>query len=268
MSNLIDSFPKFSFCVEVSADFAEFTSKKDERTSYQVPTSGALRGMLESVFWKPAIRYIVRKVEVLEPINYVGIKKNELKKYSFSKDVINDNDNRIQRNNSYLRNVRYRVYADIVFIPQEYRKSFCHKGKEMEYHDGENPRKYFEILKRRVEKGQHRYSPYLGTRDCVCNEIEWIDENSPKAEPIDKSIDLGMMYVDYLYQEDYTQDERKMMAGFFQKETGKKFDLKESEWQPRPVVARMKMEHGVVEYPSKYDLKDEMLERMSEFFKG
>ena len=105
--SIIDNFAKFSFCIEVSADFAEFTSKKDQRISYAVPTSGAIRGLLQAIFWKPAIKYIPRKVEVLNPIRRMDIKKNELKKWCNDDNTPmvldgseeNQKKYRIQRNN-------------------------------------------------------------------------------------------------------------------------------------------------------------------------
>ena len=121
------------------------------------------------------------------------------------------------------------------------------------------------MLKRRVTEGQHFHAPYLGTRECVCNEIEWIDENSPKSTPIDKTEDLGMMYIDYIYTEDYTADQRERMLKILEGETGKK-QKKTIDFQPRPVVAKVKMENGIVEYPSKYDILENMLEQMEVFW--
>lgn len=272
--SIIDNFAKFSFCIEVSADFAEFTSKKDQRISYAVPTSGAIRGLLQAIFWKPAIKYIPRKVEVLNPIRRMDIKKNELKKWCNDDNTPmvldgseeNQSKYRIQRNNSYIRDVRYRIHADLVFIPEKSKKEFYALKKDWhEFRDTENPKKYFEMLKRRVTEGQHFHAPYLGTRECVCNEIEWIDENSPKSTPIDKTEDLGMMYIDYIYTEDYTADQRERMLKIIESETGKK-QKKTIDFQPRPVVAKVKMENGIVEYPSKYDILENMLEQMEAFW--
>ena len=266
MSNVIDTLPNFPFSVEVSADYAMFTNKKDQRISYPVPTSGAVRGLLESIFWKPAIKYVPRKVEVLNPIRRTSIKKNELKQ-GWKKDMspVSILEDRIQRNNSYLCDVRYRIHADCVLLPEEYRKEFYVLNKKWQkYENDENVEKYFNQLKRRVEHGQHYNDVFLGTRECICNDVEWIDETSEKSNPIQVSNDLGMMYIDYVYTEDYTASQRDMMMRIIGKETGKSKIT--GEFRPRPVFANVRMTDGVVEYPSKYDILDQMIGQMECFW--
>ena len=53
----------YGFKIIVEGDYACFTRPelKVERVSYDVPTPGALEGMLKSVYWKPAIRYVIDK---------------------------------------------------------------------------------------------------------------------------------------------------------------------------------------------------------------
>ena len=262
----IENFPKLPFCVEVAAEFAEFTGKKDQRTSYPVPTSGAVRGFLESFFWKPAVKYIPRAVEVLKPIRRMDIKKNELKQ-GFKGDFspVSIEEDRIQRNNSYLRDVLYRIHCDLVFIPSELRKEF-YKGYQSRNEQDENPMKYYEMLKRRIRKGQYCKSPYLGTRECVCSSVEWIDDaEAEKTNPIDQTGDLGMMYVDYIYNEDYNPEQRARMLKIVSMENGGKSNVDKG-FSPRPVSARIGIENGVVRYPSKYDLLDEMLQKMEKFW--
>ena len=52
---------------------------KVERVSYDVPTPGALEGMLKSVYWKPAVRYVIDKIIVFHPIDFINIRRNEVK---------------------------------------------------------------------------------------------------------------------------------------------------------------------------------------------
>lgn len=69
------------FRIIVEAGYALYTRPecKVERVSYPVPTPSALEGMLKAVFWKPAIRYIIDKIVVFNPIKYASVRRNEVK---------------------------------------------------------------------------------------------------------------------------------------------------------------------------------------------
>jgi CRISPR-associated protein Cas5d len=69
-----------TFCLEVKGDFACFTrpEMKVERVSYDVITPSAARAVFESIFWKPAIRWKIRKIDVLRPIRWISVRRNEL----------------------------------------------------------------------------------------------------------------------------------------------------------------------------------------------
>lgn len=71
----------YGFKVMVEGDYACFTrpEMKVERVSYDVPTPGALEGMLKSIYWKPAIRYVIDKIIVFNPIDFINIRRNEVK---------------------------------------------------------------------------------------------------------------------------------------------------------------------------------------------
>lgn len=71
----------YGFKIMVSGDYACFTrpEMKVERVSYDVPTPGAIEGLLKSVYWKPAIRYVIDKIIVFNPISFVNIRRNEVK---------------------------------------------------------------------------------------------------------------------------------------------------------------------------------------------
>ena len=51
---------------------------KVERVSYDVMTPSAARGVLEAIYWKPEIRWVVRRIHVLNPIRFTNIRRNEL----------------------------------------------------------------------------------------------------------------------------------------------------------------------------------------------
>ena len=79
------------FCLEVSGDFACFTrpEMKVERVSYDVITPSAARAIFEAILWKPAIRWRITKIEVLNPIQWrcKGMDREGLKR-DFGADLI------------------------------------------------------------------------------------------------------------------------------------------------------------------------------------
>ena len=104
------------FCLEVWGPMACFTRPelKVERVSYDVITPSAARAIFEAIFWKPAIHWQVTKIEVLNPIKWVSIRRNELK---FNKqESFFIEEERTQRNTLLLADVRYRIYALLKFI--------------------------------------------------------------------------------------------------------------------------------------------------------
>ena len=69
-----------TFCLEVWGDYACFTrpEMKVERVSYDVITPSSARAIFEAIFWKPAIRWHIREIEVLTPINWISVRRNEV----------------------------------------------------------------------------------------------------------------------------------------------------------------------------------------------
>jgi CRISPR-associated protein Cas5d len=69
-----------TYCLEVSGDFACFTrpEMKVERVSYDVMTPSSARAVFESILWKPSIRWHIDKIEVLKPIRWISIRRNEV----------------------------------------------------------------------------------------------------------------------------------------------------------------------------------------------
>ena len=109
------------FCLEVWGDYACFTrpEMKVERVSYDVITPSATRAIFESIFWKPAVKWHVRKIEVLNPIKWISVRRNEVGKVmSDRSEGMFIEDNRQQRAGLFLRDVRYRLYAELEFIHQ------------------------------------------------------------------------------------------------------------------------------------------------------
>jgi CRISPR-associated protein Cas5d len=216
-----------SFCIEVKGDYACFTrpEMKVERVSYDVITPSAARAVFESIFWKPAVRWKIRKIDVLNPIKWIGVRRNELGIVMSDNGgiYIDDTDSegrlkhRQQRGSLFLRDVAYRLHADLEFIPFSCRPHGCvtHPGapedaweKEVLKKD-ENPGKYYAIFERRAKKGQCFNQPYLGCREFSC-EFRYIEDFSAEPEPIKETRDLGFM----LYDLDFTNPQDPTPAFF------------------------------------------------------
>lgn len=237
------------FCLEVWGDYACFTrpEMKVERVSYDVPTPSAVRAVFESIFWKPAIRWHPTKIEILNPIKWISVRRNEVGAVMSpqSKTGIIIEDNRQQRAGYFLRDVKYRFYAVLEYIPIAERKNNNYKAvpdflmdtEEREfyleefkswqeqrdlYRKDETPGKYLAIFKRRAKKGQCFNQPYLGTREFSCNFKLIEDFETNPTKPIEETRELGFM----LYDMDFT-------------------DLND----PKPMFFKAKIENGVVNIP-------------------
>ncbi len=208
------------FCLEIKGDFACFTRPefKVERVSYDVITPSAARAIFEAIFWKPAIRWEVTKIEVLKPIRWTSIRRNEVNP-EMKADTINSGsiyikEGRQQRNTLLLRDVAYHIYAKLVFIPTWKRKNTKNPLIDAEeqnlLRENENPAKYNAIFERRASKGKCFTQPYLGTREFSVSSFRLIrSDTDKKFQPINEDKDLGWMFydLDYDYESDY--DTRK-----------------------------------------------------------
>ncbi len=204
------------FCLEVWGPMACFTRPelKVERVSYDVITPSAARAVFEAIFWKPAIRWQVTKIEVLNPIKWTTIRRNEVGAVA-SKNPIFIEDKRQQKNSLLLQDVRYRIWAKLEFIPQWKRKETRNAQIDAEEADllrkDENPGKYNAMFERRASKGQCFNQPYLGTREFSASFRLVNPEQEELVPPIDESRDLGIM----LYDMDFQGNPDKPEAMFF-----------------------------------------------------
>ena len=226
------------FCLEVSGEFACFTrpEMKVERVSYDVITPSAARGIFTAIFWKPAISWRITKIEVLNPIRWASVRRNEVSaKASPRSSGILIEDARQQRAGLILRDVRYRLYAEFDFIPPEKRRATVNPApgwlgdpeeqyqQAAEARSDETPAKYAAMFERRASKGQYFMHPYLGCREFACHDLRLIkDLGKETASPIQESRDLGFM----LYDLDFTDPK----------------DI-------QPMFYRPKMVNGVIEVP-------------------
>lgn len=189
----------YGFKIMVVGDYACFTRPelKVERVSYDVPTPGAMEGMLKSIYWKPAIRYVIDKIIVFQPINFINIYRNEVKDkvlYSAVKSQMNGtggnpciytSEKRSQRAAMVLKNVMYGVEFHFVLTGI--------KDEE----ETNSEKKHYNIIKRRLERGQYFRMPCLGCSEFPVKDI-WLVEKfdlSLISTSIleQKDVDLGFM---------------------------------------------------------------------------
>ncbi len=209
------------FCIEVWGDYACFTrpEMKVERVSYDVITPSAARAVFEAIFWKPAIRWNVTKIEILQPIKWISVRRNEIGKVMSpqTKQIFIEED-RQQRAGLFLRDVRYRIFAELEFISPVNRKpnrlevpiELVEPEEQLLIGKDENPGKYNAMFERRARKGQCFNQPYLGCREFSAHFRLIEDPEKEKNHTIGESYDLGFM----LYDMDFS-DEKNPGAMFF-----------------------------------------------------
>jgi CRISPR-associated protein Cas5d len=194
---------------------------KVERVSYDVPTPSSVRGVLEAIYWKPSIRWVVSKIIVQNPIKFENIRRNELSGKLAKKNITKAmkdgksrvetfiEDDRQQRASMVLKNVSYIFEA-----------FFEMTGMESETKDDQTPQKHLEIFTRRAKKGQCFHRAYFGCREFPVN-FEWAD-NEEILTPFQGERDLGWM----LYDMDFKNKK-----------------------DPKPLFYRPKMINGVIDVP-------------------
>ncbi len=211
------------FCLEVSGPYACFTrpEMKVERVSYDVITPSAARAIFDAILWKPAIKWHIKRIEVLEPIRWISVRRNEVGKVASPRSSgILIEDNRQQRAGLFLRDVKYRLFAEFEFIPPERRGTVVNPVPDYlvdaedaaELRKDETPAKYAAIFERRAKKGQCFNQPYFGCREFSAA-FRLVEPSEELAAPIKENRDLGWM----LYDLDYT-DAADIKPQFFRAE--------------------------------------------------
>ncbi|QNM98359.1 type I-C CRISPR-associated protein Cas5c [Chitinimonas koreensis] len=170
------------FCLEVSGDFACFTrpEMKVERVSYDLITPSAARNVFQAILWKPEIDWRIHRIEVLKPIRWINLRRNEVGKTVPAGAVASAmkqgrgalglyiEEERQQRAGLFLRDVGYRLHAELTVKPEA---------------RAANPlAKYREMFARRAERGQCVNQPYLGCREFAAS-FRLVD---PLSEPADR----------------------------------------------------------------------------------
>ena len=193
--------------LHVSGDHALFTrpEMKVERVSYDVITPSAARGIVEAIYWKPQIRWIIDTIRVLKPIRFTSIRRNEVASKVTVKGATgaasvmakghgmlgldaDDPNVRQQRAATVLRDVAYVIDAHFEIVDGD-----------------EAPGKHLDMFNRRARKGQCFHRPYLGTREFDCSFV-LVEGDPPEPADFDDTLtgrrDLGFMLDDVHFVED------------------------------------------------------------------
>lgn len=219
-----------TYRVKFAGDYACFSRPefKVERVSYPVITPSAARGAMEAIFWKPEIRWEIRRIHVLNPIRNQTILRNEVDEQQSrrQKSFIVDR-RRQQRSSLVLRDVAYIVEAEMIRQP----------------HASAPLPKWTSQFERRLDTGQCFQRPYLGMREFIA-----MFEPAPRdVDPIDQDVHIGTMLFDIARIPDENRDE---MAFYRHDEDG----TDTVDGFARPIFFQAKLEEGTLEVPrEKYD---------------
>lgn len=178
---------------------------KVERVSYDIMTPSAARGLVEAIYWHPGMRYVIDKIYLLAPIQFTNIRRNEVKSKISGTNIVSAAKNGgytylatsqdiQQRAATVLRDVHYCI---------ELHFEMTDKAAPTD-----NPGKFKDILRRRVEKGQYYHQPYFGCREFPAR-FRLIGSEE-EINPYPETRDLGFM----LYDMDYT-DPKQITPQFF-----------------------------------------------------
>ena len=205
-----------SILMEVWGPMACFTrpEMKTERVSYEVPTPGAVRGMIESVFFHPGLRWVPDRIWVQNRIQFMNVRRNEVKSKVLASAVLQEanggkagaiftSEDIQQRAAMLLKDVHYVFEAHFEMTEQA--------------NPSDNHGKFQDIIKRRLRRGACYSTPYFGCRECTAHFRLWEGGEIPA---IDETRDLGYM----LYDMDYSDPT----------------DI-------QPMFFRARMEHGVID---------------------
>ncbi len=189
-----------SIQVEVWGDYALFSrpEMKVERVSYDCMTPSAARGILESIYWHPGLKWTIDRIYVCNPIRFTNIRRNEVKDKISGRTVrtvmdkgqgelyLATSESIQQRAAMVLRDVRYVIEAHFEMTDQAA--------------PGDNPGKFQDIMKRRLERGACYSMPYFGTREFPAHFRRFV--GTPKCpEELQGTKDLGWMLLDMDYQD-------------------------------------------------------------------
>lgn len=200
--------------LRVWGDFACFTrpEMKAERVSYDVMTPSAARNILQAICWKPAVDWEVLRIDVLRPIRWTSVRRNEVGSVVPTTSAISAmkrgagslalyvEEDRQQRAGLILRDVEYVIHA-----------RFHMTDRAGPY---DNAGKFAEMFRRRAEKGQCVWQPYLGCREFSAFFAPVGD--GEVITPVAETRDLGWVLHDFDYEVTPSPTPRVFRAQLFE----------------------------------------------------
>ena len=188
-----------SISVEVWGEYALFSRPelKTERVSYDVMTPSAARGLLDAVLWHPGMKWIVDSIHDCAPIRFTNIRRNEVKDTVSARKAqsvmekggelyLATPESIQQRAAMVLRDVHYVIDA--------------HFEMTQRASPTDNPGKFQEMMRRRVEKGQFYHQPCFGVREFPAH-FKPCTQLPPCPEELKGEKDLGWMLLDMDYSD-------------------------------------------------------------------
>lgn len=218
----------YGITLKVTGDYALFSrpEMKVERVSYDVITPSAARGILEAIYWKPQIRWIVDEIHVLNPIRFTNVRRNEVASKIPVKGAAGVNaamknpdvrpsldvaQDRQQRASLLLKDVAYAIKAHIYVLDLRVEKN------SEPVPENEAVGKHLDMFKRRARKGQVFHQPYFGCREFpVRFELMEAEGDVPKPpECLMGEKDLGFMLHDIEFDQDRSTKKVKSATPHF-----------------------------------------------------
>lgn len=196
----------YGIALRVWGDYACFTrpEMKAERVSYDVMTPSAARGILEAIYWKPAITWVIDRIHVLNSIQFENLRRNEVNsKASARKKVIYASEERKQRASLILKNVQYIIEA--------------HFESSSKWAEQDTAEKHYNIFLRRARQGQCFHRPYFGCREFPVN-FELVENVSTMANGTyanDGTRDLGYILLDQSFKVNSKGETQTTIPHFF-----------------------------------------------------
>ncbi|MDO5713285.1 MAG: type I-C CRISPR-associated protein Cas5c [Tissierellia bacterium] len=172
-----------------------------EKFSYMFPTYQALKGITESIYWKPSIVWRIIRVRVM---------------------------NKIQMESSGIRPIRYNANTnDLSYYT--YLKDVCyHVEVQFEWNKNRpelkndwNEDKHFQIAKRSIEKGGRR-DVFLGTRECQAYVEPCIFDEGSGHYDEEKELTFGYSFHSFIYPDEQENDGYQGLTACFWRPVMKK----------------------------------------------
>lgn len=155
-----------------------------EKFTYQIPTYQALKGITESIYWKPTFIWIIDEVRIM---NQIRTQAQGIRPIHYHN---NENDLSIY---TYLKDVEYQVRAH-----------FEWNENRPDLENDRNEHKHWEIARRMVDRGGRR-DIFLGTRECQ-GYVEVCKFGSGTGDYDDTDVSFGMMVHGITYPDEAYDD--------------------------------------------------------------